>query len=217
MKMKMMFLAVPALTLISGAGLWAQAQKIAVIDMQVAITNTLEGKAQIAELQKKYVPKEQDLQKRSQEIQAKQDQLKKTQNTLSESARAELDAEIKRLSTALQRDGDDAQADSEADQQSMLQGIGGKLMQVVTKYAQDNQIQIVFDLSSQPNNLICCSTATDITRDVIALYDKANPSTGAPSAAAPSASRPATQPSRPATTTPARTPPAAPKPLAPSK
>lgn len=206
MKIKMKFLLAPALALISSAGLWAQTQKIALIDMQAAITNTKEGQAQIAELQKKYAPKEQDFQKRSQEVQARQDQLKKTQNTISDEARATLDAEIKKLTTALQRDGDDAQADSEADQQTMLRGIGGKMMQVITKYAQDNGIQIVFDSSSQPNNLICCSSAQDITRDVIALYDKTNPASGA--TAAPAATRPATPPaSRPATTPSTSTPP----------
>jgi outer membrane protein len=201
MKMNMKFLAAAALTLVSSAGLRAQATKIAVIDMQAAITNTKEGQAQIAELQKKYGPKEQDLQKRGQEIQSKQDQLKKTQNTISDAARADLENEIKKLTTSLQRDGDDAQADSEADQQAMLQTIGGKLVQVITKYAQDHQIQIVFDLSSSPNNLVCCSSANDITRDVIALYDTTNPATGA--AAAPVVRPPAASvPRPPAATTP---------------
>ena len=86
-----------------------QIKKLAVIDMQAAIANTKEGQAHIAELQKKYGPKEQELQKLSQEIQAKQDQLKKTQNTISEEARADMEAQIKKLQTTLQRDADDAQ------------------------------------------------------------------------------------------------------------
>ena len=53
-------------------------------------------------------------QKRGQDIQTKQDQLKKTQNTLSDDAKASAAAEITRLQTALQRDTDDAQTDSEA-------------------------------------------------------------------------------------------------------
>jgi outer membrane protein len=195
--MKMKFLATAALVLISGTSVWAQATKIAVIDMQQAIANTNDGKAQIAELQKKYTPKEQEFQRRSQEIQSKQDQLKKTANTISDEARATLDADIKRLSTSLQRDSDDAQQDSEQDQQKMLQDVGGKIMQVITKYASENQIMIVFDLSSQPNNLVCCSSAPDITREVIAAYDKVN----VPGAAASTpASKPASAPARPPTT-----------------
>jgi outer membrane protein len=198
MNTKIKFLLVPVLALLSGAGVWAQATKMAVIDMQAVIANTKEGQAQIAEMQKKYGPKEQEFQKRAQDLQAKEDQLKKTQNTISDDARATAQAEIARLKTALQRDTDDAQADSEQDQQKMLQQIGGKVVQVITKYSQDNQIMIVFDLSSQPNNLICCASAPDITRDVIAMYDKANSPEGAAAARAAAPTKPAPPPARPA-------------------
>jgi len=215
MNMKMKFLLAPALALISGAGLWGQAAspaagtatKIALINMQEAIANTKEGQAQIAEMEKKYAPKQQEFQKRGADVTAKQEQLKKTQNTISETAKANLEAEITRLKTALQRDIDDATADSEADQQKMLQEIGKKVVDAVTKYSQDNQIMIVFDLSSQPNNLVCCASAPDITRDVIALADKTNgaPATSvAPAAAKPATPAPAPAAPRPAATTPAK-------------
>jgi len=186
--MKMRFLLAPALTLILSAGLFGQATpgqatKMAVIDMQRVIAETKEGQAQIAELEKKYGPKQQEFQKRAADIQAKEDQLKKTQNTISEAAKASLEAEITRMKTSLQRDTTDAQTDSQEDEQKMLGDIGGKVVEVVKKYSMDNQIMIVFDLSSQPNNLVCCASAPDITRDVIAAYDKAN--TGIGSAAAP--------------------------------
>jgi Skp family chaperone for outer membrane proteins len=215
MNMKPKFLLAPALALISGAALWGQAAapaaapapgpatKIALINMQEALATTKEGQAQIAELSKKYSPKQQEFQKRGADIQAKQDQLKKTQNTLSEEALASARAEITRLQTALQRDTDDTSADSEADQQKMMQDIGPKLVNAVTKYSQDNQIMIVFDLSSQPNNLVCCASAPDITREVIALYDKMNPVGGAAATQAPA--KPATPAaSKPAASTPAK-------------
>jgi outer membrane protein len=200
MNMKMKFLLTPALALISSAGLWAQAAtKVALINMQQAIANTKEGQTQIAELDKKYGPKQQEFQKRAADIQAKQDQLKKTQNTISDAAKAALEADITKLKTTLQRDTTDAQTDSEEDEQRMLQTIEPKLVQAVTKYSQDNQIMLVFDVSSQPNNLICCISAPDITKEVIALYDKASasgPAVPAPAAAKP----PATTPLKPATT-----------------
>jgi Skp family chaperone for outer membrane proteins len=221
MNMKLKFLLAPALVLISGAGLWGQAAapaaggatgsaagpatKIALINMQEAIATTSEGKTRIAELDKKYSPKQQEFQKRGSDIQAKTDQLKKTQNTLSDEAKATAEAEITRLKTALQRDTDDATADSEADQQKMLQELGPKLVNAVTKYSQDNQIMIVFDLSSQPNNLVCCASAPDITREVIALYDKMNPAGGAGAAATQAPAKPATpSASRPPASTPAK-------------
>lgn len=218
MNMKLKFLLAPALVLISGMGLWGQAAapaagaatKIALINMQEAIATTKEGQARIAELEKKYGPKQQEFQKRNADIQAKEEQLKKTQNTLSEEAKASAQAEITRLKTALQRDTDDATSDSEADQQKMLQDLGPKLVNAVTKYSQENQIMIVFDLSSQPNNLVCCASAPDITREVIALYDKMNPVGGAAAAtvpakpSGPTAPRTAAPASKPAGTAPSK-------------
>jgi outer membrane protein len=54
----------------------------------------------------------------------------------------------------------------------MVQELGGKIMQVINKYATDNQYAMVFDVSGQPNNIMFASAASDITRDIIALYDK---------------------------------------------
>ena len=200
MNMKMKFLLAPALALISSAGLWAQAAtKVALINMQVAIANTKDGQAQLAELDKKYGPKQQEFQKRTADIQAKQDQLKKTQNTISEAAKAALEADINKLKTTLQRDTTDAQTDSEEDEQRMLATIGPKIVEAVTKYSQDNQIMLVFDVSSQPNNLICCGSAPDITKEVIALYDKTNsPGAAAPAPTTKPAPAPATKPMTPA-------------------
>jgi len=176
--------------------MWGQATKIALINMQTAIANTKEGQAQIAELEKKYGPKQQEFQKRAADIQSKQDLLNKTKNTISDQALAAQTAEITRLKTALQRDNDDTSADSDQDEQKMMQDLGGKMIQVITKYSQDNQIMIVFDISSQPNNLICCASAPDITKEVIALYDKTNPGGAAAPAPAskPAASTPAPRP-----------------------
>ena len=205
MNIRTRFLLAPAMALISCSAVWGQATKMAVIDMQQAIATTKEGQAQIAELQKKYGPKQTEFQKRASEIQAKQEQLTKTKNTISEDAAAALQADIAKLKTALQRDTDDAQADSEQDEQRMLQEIGKKVVDVVTKYSADNQIMIVFDLSSQPNNLVCCASAPDITRDVIAMYDKtysgaaAAPAAAKPAAAAPKAAAPTAAPTKPAT------------------
>src|SRR6185312_14707656 len=101
------------------------------------------------------------------------------QATLSDEAKANLESEINRLQTSLQRDQQDAQTDYQEDSDRMVQGIYTKLVQATTKVAQENQIMLVFDVSSQPNNLVCCGSAMDITKQVVEEYDKANPSTGA--------------------------------------
>jgi outer membrane protein len=180
----------PALAVVSGmaSGLWAQApQKIAVIDMTSALVSTKDGQKAVAELQAKYRPKDQEMQKRAQALQAKQDQYRKAANTLSNEAKASAEREIELLNRNLQRDTADAKQEMDEDQQRILQDLGSKVLQVLNKYAADNQISVVFDVSGDPNNIRFASSAVDITREIIALYDKAAPvtPTAAPSRPAP--------------------------------
>ncbi len=204
----------PALALMVAASALAQ-QKLAVIDMQSALIQTNDGKKAVGELQTKYGPKDADFQKRQSDLQAKQAQYQKTMNTMSDAAKAAAERDIETMQRNLQRDSDDTRQDMDQDQQRVLNDLGGRMMQVVQKYAADNQISMVFDVSQQPNNLLFASTGMDITRDIIALYDKSAPAaTAAPASnmAAPAATRPAT-PNRAPTTAPVARPPA-PKPPA---
>lgn len=188
--------------LLSSLSLFAQTQKLAVIDMQSALISTKDGQKAVADLRAKYSPKDTELQKRQQELQTKQEQYRKTQNTISETAKATLERDMEALTRTLQRDADDAKQDMDADQQRILQELGAKMIQVINKFAADNQYTLVFDVSGQPNNILFASTAADVTRQVIELYDKAAPATppsappaapvARPTTSAPPAARPAT-------------------------
>jgi len=200
----------PAFAVLSGmlSGLCAQTaapaapgpQKIAVIDMTSALVTTKDGQKAVADLQAKFRPKEQEIQKRGQELQAKQEQYRKAANTLSDEAKANYERDIELMNRNLQRDTTDAKQEMDEDQQKILQDLGPKIMQVVNKYAVDNQISIVFDVGGEPNNIRFASSAVDITRDIIALYDKAAPVTPtAPPAKTSSSAAPAPKPATPAT------------------
>lgn len=209
--MKTIFKIAPLAVILSSVGAWAQTatppQKVAVINMQEALISTKDGQKAIADLRAKYGPRDQDFQKRTQELQATQEKYKKTQATLSDDVKAKMERDIDAMQRALQRDTDDTKQDMDADQQKMLQELGGKIMQVVTRYATDNQYTMVFDDSGQPNNILFASNAIDITRDVIAMYDKAAPSTPP--------SPPAPKPAATTTSAPKTPPAAAPKPIGP--
>ncbi len=193
--------------LLTSFGAFAQAaapmpQKIGVINMQEALVNTKDGQKAIADLRAKFGPRDADMQKRQQELQTKTDQYRKTQATLSDEAKAKIEREIDSMTRSLQRDTDDAKQDMDADQQKMINELGSKIIQVVTRYAADNQYTMIFDDSGQPSNIMFASNAIDITRDVIALYDKSAPST--PPAAPSSTTKPA--PVKPAAAPPAKAP-----------
>lgn len=195
---------VPALALACGLSAFAQAPKVGVIDMQSALLGTKDGQKAAAELKAKFTPKEMDLQKKQNDLQSKQDELRKTENTASDEKKAALQRDIDALTRTLQRDSEDARQDLDQEQQKILNDLGQKMMQVIQKYAADKQLTMIFDVSGQPNNLIYASNSLDITRDVVALYDSAAPTTPP---APPAAKAPAPAPAP-------RAPAAAPKPPA---
>jgi outer membrane protein len=174
-------------------------QKIAVIDMQGSLLSTAEGKKAAEELKAKFGPKEAEFNKRSQDLAAKQDQLRKGANTMSAEAKASADREIAALTKALQRDGDDTKADFQAEENRLLGGILNKMQAILTKYATDNQITMIVDVSQQPNNLLYADQSVNISAAVIALYDKSDtPAAAPPPAQAKPAVPPASKPLTPA-------------------
>jgi outer membrane protein len=176
---------VPALALGLSLGAWGQTQpqKFAFIDMQGALLQTKDGQKAAAELRTKFGPKEQEFQKRQRDLAAKQEQYRKTESTMSPEAKAAAERDIQALTKTLQRDADDTKADFQAEENRLLGGIMQKMQTVYTKYANDNQITMVVDASSQPNNLLYADQSLNITAAVIALYD--NSAAPAPAASAP--------------------------------
>jgi Skp family chaperone for outer membrane proteins len=212
----------PVLAALCGAMAWGQQPplKIAVIDMQSALLGTKDGQKAVADFKAKFAPREQEFQKRQADLAAKQEQYRKTENTMSDEAKANLQRDIDTITKALQRDTQDAQQDAQEEQQRLLNELGGRVMQVINKYASDNKITMVFDVTqgAQSNNLLFASTSIDITRDIIALYDQltANavtaPKTSAPAPAAAAPSSVVRRPVAPAA--PAAAPAPAPAPAA---
>lgn len=167
----------------------AVAQKIAVVDMQGALLTTKEGQKAAEELKSKFAPKEAELTKRQQELQGKQEAYRKIQNTISAAEKARQEREIDATQKALERDADDAKADFEGEQNRLLGGIMQKMQAVLTKYAADNAVTMIVDVSSQPNNLLYADQTANISAAIVALYDAAAPAAAAapktPAAAAP--------------------------------
>ena len=189
MKSKVFLLPVLALAVT----LTAQAQqgKFAVINIQGAIISTKDGQKAAAELNAKTAPKKKELEQKQNEINALQDQLNKGSNTLSDTAKNDLYKNIEAKKKNMQRQVEDAQADLEADQQKLLQQLGQKILAVIEKYARDNSITMVVDVSSPQTPVLYASPSVDITKEIIELYDK-NASSG--SAPAPTTSAPPSAP-----------------------
>jgi outer membrane protein len=173
--------------------------KIAVISLQPAIMGTKEGTAAGAALQAKYAPKQAEFEKRKADLAALQDQLKKGGATMSDDTRAKLTREIDSKTKSLQRDAKEASDDSQQDMNAVYNQLGDKMLQIIEQYAYQNGYAVVLDVSAQQTPVIWAAGSSNITADIVKLYDLAHPG-GAlappPAAAAPKA--PPKQPPAPA-------------------
>lgn len=189
--MKNRFVAVSALLAILAIPLAAQAQgKVAVININAAIAGTAEGKKAITDLQKKYQPRQQELERLQQEIQGIQEKLSKQTPAMSEEEQRRLTRDLEDKQKILKRSTDDAQADFNADRDEAIRRIGVKMVRIISDYAQQNGMVLVIDEIQVP--IYYAAKDLDITDPVMKRYDVANPvaDAGAPAKPAPPATKP---------------------------
>lgn len=187
--------------------------KVAVINIQAAIATTKDGQGAAADLDKRFSPKKDALAKRQQEIKDLQDKLQRGGNTMAQAAKDDMQRQIDQKTRGFNYDMQDAQSEYETEQRKLVDDIGGKLLQVIDKYAQTNGYSLVLDVSNQNTPVLYASSGIDITKDIIELYDKTAASLP-PSPKQPGAAAPKPTSAAPSIIAPR---PAAPKPVAPAK
>jgi Skp family chaperone for outer membrane proteins len=168
--------------------------RIGVINIQEAIIGTGEGKKALGDIQKKYEPRRNDLQRQEQEIAALQDQLQKQVNTLSDEEKLRLQRELDEKQRLFKRAQEDAQADYQNDNQEAIRRVGQKMVRVINEYAQQNGFVLVVDDSQLPVYFV--AKGNDLTEVIMKRYDAANPAASAAVSSTPPA-KPAAQ-SKPA-------------------
>jgi len=149
--------------------------KVGVINLQSAIVGTKDGQKAATGIQARFNPKKAELDKRQGDISQLQDQLNRGRNTLGEDARQRLVREIDQKTKSLNRDTEDARAELDQEEQKIMNELGSRIVAVIDKYAKDNGYVMILDVSSPQTPVMFASNTVDITRDIIALYDKNAP------------------------------------------
>jgi outer membrane protein len=175
--------------------------KVGIIHIQNAILGTKDGQKALQELEARSAPKKKELEKRQADILALQEQLNKSSNVGGDEAKQKLIRDIDQKKKAFSRDVDDAQADLDQENQKVLNELGGRIMAVLDKYSKDNGYALILDVSNQQTSpVLFAANGIDVTRDIIALYDKNSPGMSSPAPAAPAKTpTPAPRPAAPAT------------------
>jgi outer membrane protein len=181
-------------TLMLGIAAWAQGQtaapapaKVATVHVQNAILQTKDGQKAAQDLQAKFLPRRTELEKKSSDITAIQNQMRAGSATMSEAAKAKLQRDYDNNTKEFKRADDDFNAEVQQEEGKIMNDLGQKLMDVITKYSAQNSIAMVIDVSNQQSPVLWADPSIDITNEVIKLYDQAHPSPGATPAPAPAA------------------------------
>ena len=212
MKIRLAVLALAALSMMpsvkaQSSGTAAGPTKIGVLNVQVALQSTAEGKEAAAQLQSKFVPRQTELDNMRKQIEDLQTRLRNGQTTLSDEEKARLTREGDSLTRTFQRKQQESQDDFNDAQQEIVNTLGRKMMDVLDKYSKEGGYAVILDTSSQQSPIVFAAAQIDVTEEIVRLYDQtysakngAGPGAGASSTTPKPAPKPA-----PAT-------PAAPKP-----
>lgn len=171
----------------------APSSKIAVIQFQLAVTQTNEFQRNYADLQKKWDPKRQELQAINTQIDNLTKELQSQASTLSpaeQQSRAQAIQDKKRQAQRMQ---DDDQSDYQTDMQDMINDMAQKVGAELQTYAREHSFTVVLDATQSQNQapeVLYWSPATDITKAVVDAY---NTKSGIP-APPPQAPAPTTAP-----------------------
>lgn len=181
--------------------------KIAVVNIQQAIGECVEGKKELDALQQKFTPKQNELKGLSDEVENLKKQYQAQADKLSDEEKASRAKAIDSKQKALQRNYEDAQAEFQQAEQDVINRIGAKMLTVLEKYSTANGFAVVLDVSNpQTSPVLYATQGTVITKELVEAYN-AEAGTAAP-AAKPSAgatgtgTKPAAAPARPATPAP---------------
>lgn len=148
--------------------------KIAVINFEAAVFQTNEGRRNIAELQKKFDPKREQLKAEASEIDTLKKQLQADGSKLSDADRQTRTQAIDEKEKNLQRDGEDASNDYQQQMQQTYQQLAEKVYGVMQSYAAQHGFGVVLDSAASqqaPPAVLWHQNSTDITKAVIDAYN----------------------------------------------
>jgi outer membrane protein len=169
------------------------AQRVAVINFDRVVAESLEGRVAGAELEEHYNSLAADLEAEQASLEEMQNRLATQERVLSPAALAGLNRDIQNTQTRLTRASEDAQLEMQATNDELLLPIFEKAQLVFQEYADEQQFTLIFNIAAEGTGLIYAAPSIDITNEIIRRMDDAaaGAATQAPEPAAPDLAPPA--------------------------
>lgn len=143
--------------------------KVGVVNVQKAMLESDELKKISAEMEAKFKPRQDELNKLQNDLQSIQQQLQS--NKLTPQAQADLQVQGQRKQRDATRLSDDLQQELDRDRQDILGKAAQKMQEVIKKLAETGGYDLVVDVSQA----LYFKPAMDITDQALAAYNKAYP------------------------------------------
>lgn len=164
------------------------ATKIAVINFNGVVQQTNEFQRDVSDLQKKYQPRVEELQKLNSTIEAEKKELQDGAAKLSDTERQAKLHDVDDKTKELQRKGDDLRNDEQEAGQQTFQQVGQKVFDVMTDFAKSHGYNLVLDQGEQGSGVAWAADNVNISKEILEAYNaKAGipAPAGVPSAPAP--------------------------------
>jgi outer membrane protein len=146
--------------------------KIALIAFQPVVQRTNEFQRNLADLEKKFAPREAQLKALDEEVAALTKKLQEQGSVLSDTERASIAKSAEEKKKKLDRDAEDLKNDGGQEMQEMLISVAGKVSDVMIAYAQQQGFTMVLDESQQQVQiLLWADGSADISKAVLDAYN----------------------------------------------
>jgi outer membrane protein len=163
------------------ASLQAQ-EKIGVVDMQRAIVQSVEGKKAETNFTAKLEQFRKDIEAKQKHIEDQQNKLKTQDKMLSEQVKADINKDVTKSQTELERVQQDDQKELDSLRDELMRPIASVAQAVLQAYAQEHGFTLIIDTSNPQNNSIVYvdEKNADLTNDIIKLIDSEMAKNAAP-------------------------------------
>jgi outer membrane protein len=159
----------------------SSAPRIVILNFNAAVLGTAEAQRSLGALQKKYSPREQQLQKLNDDIEGLKKTLSDNSTKLTEIEKDQKLQELGLKEKQLQREAEDFKNDSQTESQQVFQQIAQKVFSFLQEFSQQHGYAVVLERGTDTAPTVWYAASNvDITDQIIKSYD-AKSSLGAPS------------------------------------
>lgn len=152
-------------------GIASAQAKVAIINLQRAVLETAEIKKAQKDLEAKFKPRADALDKMQRELNDLQAQLQSSTGKLSPQGELDLQGRAAKKQREARNLSEDLQADVDKERNDVLQRAGMRMTEVIKKLAEEKGLDVVIDV----NTTLYFKPAMELTTEAIAAFDKTYP------------------------------------------